>query len=119
MEGVTKGSYRAEYAYLPNTARLQTTTCKSNSTAVLTTTRNWEYGMRLKTIANATNGATVCSHAYLYDAMQRRTQATLEDASMWKYAYNDRNELVSAGRFWSECLPGTGAQFHDEEASIG
>jgi hypothetical protein len=119
MQGVTNGSYRAEYAYLPSTDRLQTTTCKSNSTAVLTTTRSWEYGMRLKAIANATNGATVCSHAYLYDAVQRRTQATLEDGSMWKYAYNDRNELVSAGRFWSDWLPVTGQQFQYGYDNIG
>src|SRR6266568_3213237 len=86
---------------------------------VLTTTRSWEYGMRLKTIANTTNGATVCSHAYLYDAMQRRTQATLEDASMWKYTYNDRNELVSAGRFWSDWAPVTGQQFEYAFDDIG
>src|SRR5260370_42357469 len=61
--------------------------------------RLWEYGLLLHTIVLTANGATVCSHAYLYDAMQLRTQATLENASMWKYAYNDRNQKGSNHSF--------------------
>ena len=46
-----------------------------------------------------------------YDSLDRRIQATLEDGSVWKYNYNDRNELVGAHRYWSDWTSVTGQQY--------
>jgi RHS repeat-associated protein len=119
MNSAAYGAYSAAYAYLPDTDRLQTTTCKSNSLAILTTTRVWQGGMRLQSIANVVNGTVVSGHNYLYDQAHRRTQATLEDGSIWKYAYNDRDELISGKRYWADWAPVAGQQFEYAYDNIG
>ncbi len=119
---MSNGVYSATYGYLANSDLLQSTTCKSNSTTVLTTTRTWEYGSRLKSIVNAVDGVPVTSHAYAYDAISRRTKATLEDSSYWDYGYNDRDELTSARRNWSyfsTTTPVSGQQFSYAYDNLG
>jgi RHS repeat-associated protein len=111
MQSVSSGIYSAWYGYMPNSDFLQTATCKSNSTTALTTTRTWEYGSRLSGIANVANGTTVTSHSYLYDSLNRRWKATLEDGSYWQYGYNDRDELTSAHRYWPDASFAAGQQF--------
>lgn len=108
---VSSGTCSVVYGYLPNSDMLQTTTSLNGGSSVLTTTRQWDYGFRLRSIANVANGAVVTSHAYLYDALNRRTQATLEDGSAWNYSYNNRNELTAAGRSWSDGTSVTGQQY--------
>ena len=83
------------------------------------TTRTWDYGSRLRSIANAVNGAVVSSRSYNYDAINRRTRATLEDNSMWNYGYDDRNELTSASREWSDQSPVSGQQYGYAYDNIG
>jgi RHS repeat-associated protein len=119
MAGASSGSYSATYGYVPNSDLLQTTTSKSNTTTVLTTSRTWDYGYRLRFIANVANGAVVTSHSYLYDWLDRRIQATLEDGSIWKYTYNDRNELIGAHRYWSDWTPVAGQQYGYDYDNIG
>ena len=119
MGSVSSGVYSATYGYVPNSDLLQSTTCKNNGSTVLTTTRTWDYGYRLRSIANVANGATVTSHSYLYDSLDRRIQATLEDGSTWKYNYNDRNELVAAHRYWSDWSPVSGQQYGYDYDTIG
>lgn len=116
---VSNGIYSALYGYLPNSDLLQTTTCKSNTTPLLTATRTWETGPRLRSIVNSVNGATVTSHTYRYDSLDRRIQATLEDGSLWKYDYNDRDELTAARRFWPDWAPVSGQQFAYDYDNIG
>jgi RHS repeat-associated protein len=116
---VSSGVYSAEYGYLANSDLLATTTCKNNGSTVLTTTRSWEYGMRLGSIVNEAGGAVVSSHAYEYDALNRRTRASLEDGSCWRYAYNDRDELTGARRYWPGQDPVTGQQFAYDYDNIG
>jgi hypothetical protein len=69
LNSVSSGIYSATYVYLANSDLLQTTACKSNTTAVLTTTRTWETGPRLKSIVNTANGVPVTSHEYAYDSL--------------------------------------------------
>ena len=118
---VSTGPYSATYDYLPNSDLLQTTTCRNtnNSTPVLTTTRSWDYGVLLHSIVNVTNGATVSSHTYTYDALNRRSQALLEDGSAWNYNYNDRDELIGAHRYWPDSSPVAGQQYGYTYDSIG
>jgi len=116
---VSSGIYSATYGYAPNSDLLRTTTCKSNSTAVLTTTKSWDYGMRLAAIVNSANGVVVSSHGYQYDTVNRRTRAFLEDGSTWVYGYNDRDELSGANRYWNDWNPVAGQQFGYNYDNIG
>jgi RHS repeat-associated protein len=119
LSTVSCGIYSAAYGYLPNSDLLQTTTGKSNSLAILTTTRTWQTGPRLQSIVNTANGTVVTSHSYAYDALDRRKSALLEDGSHWEYDYNDRNELTGARREWSDWTPVSGQQFAYSYDNIG
>jgi RHS repeat-associated protein len=99
------------YGYLANSDLLQTTSFTNSGSAVMITTRGWEFGYRLRSIANTVSGSVFTSHNYYYDNASRRIQATLEDGSLWKYNYNNRNELTGAGRYWVDWTPVTGQQY--------
>jgi RHS repeat-associated protein len=122
LSSVGSGACLAVYGYAPNSDLLQTTTFKNSGDTVLTTTRTWDYGMRLRSIANVVDSAPVTSHSYQYDTLNRRTQATLEDGSYWSYGYDDRDELISAKRNWSyfaTTTPVSGQQFGYAYDNIG
>jgi len=55
----------------------------------------------------------------LYDTANRRTRAFLEDGSAWVCGYNDRDELISARRYWGDWTPYSGQQFGFEYDNIG
>ena len=122
LSSVGSGTCLAVYGYVPNSDLLQTTTFKNSGNTVLTTTRTWDYGMRLHSIANVVDSTPVTSHSYQYDAVNRRTRATLEDGSYWNYGYDDRDELMSAKRNWSyftTSTPVSGQQFGYAYDNIG
>jgi len=108
---VSNGTQAAIYSYLPGTDRLQSTAFHSSGSPVMTTTRAWQFGERLQSIANVANAAAVSSHCYLYDAIHRRTQANMEDGSVWKYDYDDRNELTAGRRYWADWSAVGGQRF--------
>src|SRR5271157_4547765 len=97
MNGVSSGGSSVGYGYMPDSDLLETTIFSNSSSAVLITARQWDYGFRLGSIANVVNGATVTSHDYTYDDLNRRTRANLEDGSLWNYSYNNRNEFDRGG----------------------
>jgi hypothetical protein len=78
---VGSGTCSAAYGCVPNSDLLQTTTCYSKLTPILTTTRTWQHGFQLASIANVISGTVITSHAYTCDAVNRRTQAKLEGNS--------------------------------------
>ncbi|MDR3578326.1 MAG: hypothetical protein P4L50_31070 [Anaerolineaceae bacterium] len=121
LGSVSSGGCSATYGYVPNSDLLQSTTFKNGGgNTVLTTTRTWDFGMRLRSIANVVDSTPVTSHSYQYDALNRRTQATLEDGSFWQYGYNDRDELTSANRNWASApAPVSGQQFSYAYDNIG
>ena len=53
------------------------------------------------------------------DALHRRTLATLEDGSSWRYGYNGRDELIGGKRYWSDSQPVAGQQFEYTYDNIG
>jgi RHS repeat-associated protein len=111
LSSASYGVYSAAYAYAPNSDLLRTTTSKNNSTTELVATKGWEYGVRLQSIQNKAGNSIVSSHVYAYDALNRRTRATQQDSSAWVYGYNNRDELASGNRFWSDSSPVSGQQF--------
>ncbi len=121
VNSVANGTYSATYGYLPDSDLIQTTTGKVGTTSVLTATRTWSYGTRLQAIMNTvgTAGSPLLGHAYGYDAVNRRTRATLADGSAWNYDYNDRDEVVSGKRAWDDFTPVAGQQFEYAFDPIG
>lgn len=122
LGSVSSAGCTAFYGYVPNMDLLQTTTFQNGSTPVMTTKRSWLHGYQLQSIANMVNGSPVTSHSYQYDAVNRRTRATLEDNSFWQYGYDSRNELTSANRSWSyfsTTTPVSGQQFGYAYDNIG
>ncbi len=116
---MASGVFSAGYGYLGDSDLLRTTTCKSNSTPILTTTRSWDYGMRLGAILNEVGVVNVSSHSYDYDTANRRTGARLQDGSFWVYDYNHRDELTGARRYWYDLMPVAGQQFGFDYDNIG
>jgi RHS repeat-associated protein len=109
---VTNASSLVNYSYLSGTDLPQTTTFKHSGTTVLTTTRGWDHGVRLREIESRLGGGgMVSAHRYAYDPWNRRTRALLEDGSSWAYDYNDRSEVLGARRLWSDQNPVAGQQF--------
>jgi hypothetical protein len=94
---VSNGLYSVSYGYLANSDLIQTTTGKSNTTAVLTATRIWDFGYRLRSIQNTAGSSIVSSHSYLYDEVDRRTQATLADSSSREAGGGQFERAVVAG----------------------
>jgi RHS repeat-associated protein len=121
LASVSSGTALATYGYVPNSDLLQSTTFANSGSTVMTTTRTWNHGFQLASIANTVAGASipVTSHAYTYDAVNRRAEAKLEDGSAWLYGYNDRNELASANRQWLDTRPVAGQQFGYNYDNIG
>ena len=77
----------------------------------LLTSRVWEYGTRLQSIANTAWGLSVGAHAYQYGWVNRRWRASLADGSRWDYGYDDRNEVTSGKRYWSDGSAVAGQHF--------
>src|SRR5206468_10067769 len=94
-------------------------TFKNGGVEVMSTIRGWEYGQRLISIVNLVTNSVVSSRKYIYDPLQRRTMATHEDDSRWRYGYNDRNELTFAQRAWPDWTPVCGQQFAYSFDTIG
>ncbi len=80
---------------------------------VLTTTRVWDYGSRLRSLTStlASSPLPVGSFTYTYDAFNRRTWARLADQSTWTYDYDDRNEVIAGKHRWADFRPVSGQQF--------
>jgi RHS repeat-associated protein len=116
---VSNEVHSAHYGYLANSDLISSVTFKEAGTARLTTSKGWDYGYRLRSIRNAAGPSVISSHSYVYDALDRRTAATLHDASTWHYDYNDRSELTSGKRFWDDYTPVAGQQFEYGYDPIG
>jgi RHS repeat-associated protein len=119
LNAVTNGAVRVSYSYLPKSDLVQTITGKSNTTTVLTTTKRWEYGGRLAAISHSTNGAPIQAFDYGYDNLQRRVRSTWADGSSWYYGYDDRDQVTSGKRAWSDSIAVAGQQYEFGYDAIG
>ena len=107
LQTVTSGSQTATYAYYPTTGQLNTTTFTGGAQI----SRTYDSLGRLATIATSTTPAgTVASYTYTHNNLDRRTRVTREDNSYWSYGYNDRGELTSGKKFWSDNTAAAGQQ---------
>jgi RHS repeat-associated protein len=109
------------YAYHANSDLVNTVTAKANTTTVLTTTKGWDYGYRLRSTRSVlgASGTPVAQFNYDYDDVDRRTSATLVDNSAWTYDYDNRNEITGGVRYWADQTPVAGQQFEYGYDPIG
>ncbi|GDY22978.1 hypothetical protein LBMAG56_43250 [Verrucomicrobiota bacterium] len=116
----TQGDVSATYAYATNNDVVASITFRNGSNTVLTTTKVYEFGSRLKTATHSLAGAgTVDGRDYLFDALQRRTRATEADGAYWAYSYDDRSQLTAAKHYWPDNSPIPGQQFEFAYDPIG
>lgn len=109
------------YTYHANSDLVNTVTAKANTTTVMTTTKGWDYGYRLRSTRSVlgASGAPVAQFNYDCDEVDRRTRATLADSSAWTYDYDDRNEVTAGVRYWADQTPVAGQQFEYGYDPIG
>lgn len=113
---VVSGSQTITYGYDPITTQLNTTTFTGGTT----TTRTYDSLGRLQTLVTTTPGSgTVAGYTYTYNDLDQRTRVTREDNSYWSYSYNDRGELISGKKYWSDNSAVAGQQTEYDFDSLG
>jgi RHS repeat-associated protein len=116
LQSVTSGSQSATYAYYPTSGFLNTTTFTIGTQI----SRGYDSLGRLQSIATTTPvSGTVASYSYIYNSLDQRTRVTREDNSYWTYGYNDRGELTSGKKYWSDDTPVRGQQTEYAFDNIG
>ena len=104
LSRITDGTQRHDYDYDPASSLV--TAIRSGPTAGADwfkerrfyDTRSRLVGIRGDRMSGNTVTAAISSHAYDYDALNRRSLQTLRDGSTVTYGYNDRSEVESATR---------------------
>ncbi|MGB7924487.1 MAG: hypothetical protein WCF57_14695, partial [Pyrinomonadaceae bacterium] len=115
MQTVTEGGQTATYAYHPTRGLLNTTTFTGGTQL----SRVYDASGRVESITTAPAADTPQSYAYIYNNLNQRTTATREDGSNWAYSYNDRGELMSGKRRWSDGTSVAGQQFEFAFDNVG
>ena len=115
LETITSGSQTATYAYHASSGLLNTTTFSSGTSIA----RSYDAQGRLENITTTPAADVVRSYVYTYNNLNQRTRVTREDGSYWSYIYNDRGELTSGKKYWSDNSPVWGAQTEYSFDNIG
>ncbi len=106
LQTVMSGAQTATYAYYPTTGQLNTTTFTGGTN----TARAYDSLGRLQAITNTPSGGGATSFTYTYNNLNQRIKTTREDGSYWSYLYNDRGELTSGKKYWSDATLVAGQQ---------
>lgn len=116
---LTKGVVSHVYGYELGTGVISTTNSLKQGNPFAVEHRTIDRAGRLATIETK-NGTQVHSrHGYLFDKASRRERAIREDGTYWKYAYNDRGEVVDGRKFTHEDTHLAGHQFTYDYDDIG
>lgn len=119
LQTVGDGIHTIEYQYEPS-GRLDQLSYKTDGTQkLLKEFPSYDGLSRIESINYTPTAGGVASHAYLYDNVNRRTRHTVSDGSRTEYGYNDRNEVTSAKRLWSDGSDIAGQQFASTYDPIG
>lgn len=116
----TNGLAGISYGYATDTDLIQTVTSRYNSSsALLTSTRYWDFGSRLREVRNVSGGVDVGRQLINYDSLNRRTGIGLKDGSYWSYDYDDRDQVVGGKHYWNDGTPVAGQQFDYQYDNLG
>jgi RHS repeat-associated protein len=101
LSTITSGGQTATYDYYPTSGLLNTTTFTGGTNL----SRTYDSFGRLQSITTTPAADTATSYTYTYNNLNQRTRATREDGSYWAYGYNDRGELLTGKKYWSDTSP--------------
>jgi RHS repeat-associated protein len=104
---VTSAGQTATYTYNGTSGLLETTSFTGGTNIV----RAYDTVGRLTSMSTTPpGGAGASSYTYTYNGINQRTRLTREDGSYWSYSYNDRGEVISGRKYWSDNSPVAGQQ---------
>lgn len=106
LETIAAGSQTVTYGYHPASGMLVNTSFTGGTGLG----RSYDAVGRLQTVTTTPAAGPAQSYAYTYNGLHQRTRVTREDGSYWSYGYNDRGELTSGKKFWSDGTPVFGQQ---------
>jgi RHS repeat-associated protein len=116
LEKIVSNGITATYSYDQTRGLLQSTSYSGG----ISLSRSFDTNGRLEQIKTlATNGSTITGFTYAYNNLHQRTKVTREDGSYWAYAYNDRGELISSKKRWSDNTWVAGQQMEYGYDNIG
>ena len=103
---VTSGGQTVTYGYNPESGLLANTSYTGGTTVG----RSYTSLGRTQNVTTTPAADAAQSYTYTYNNLHQRTRVTREDGSYWAYGYNDRGELASGKKFWSDNTPVFGRQ---------
>jgi RHS repeat-associated protein len=106
LQTITSGSQTVTYGYHADSG-LMNSTAFTGGTNV---SRTYDNIGRLQNITTTPAADTAQSYTYTINDLNQRTRVTREDGSYWSYVYNDRGELVTGKKYWSDNSVVWGAQ---------
>jgi RHS repeat-associated protein len=115
LETVSSNGQTATYGYYPTSGLLKTTTFTGGTNI----NRVYDSMGRMQSITNTPAVGTAQSYTYTYNNLNQRTRTTREDGSYWSYIYNERGELASGKKYWSDNAAVSGQQFEFGYDNIG
>ena len=115
LQSVTSGGQTATYAYYTNSGLLNTTTFTGGTNIA----RSYDSFGSLQNITTSPSADAAQSYTYSYNNLNQRTTVTREDGSYWSYLYNDRGELKSGKKYWSDNSIVWGAQTEYDFDNMG
>ncbi|HEX3247804.1 MAG TPA: RHS repeat-associated core domain-containing protein [Pyrinomonadaceae bacterium] len=115
LETITSGSQTVTYGYHPNSGLLTSTSFTGGTNIA----RTYDSLGRLQSIVTTPAADVAQSYSYSFNNLNQRTRMTREDGSYWSYIYNDRGELVSGKKYWSDNSIVWGAQTEYSFDNIG
>jgi RHS repeat-associated protein len=114
------GPRSATYSYLANSPLVDHISFTNGGSWRMTTTKRYDFLNRLTSIASlGSDGSSLASFAYVYNAANQRTRSTLADGSYWLYAYDSLGQVKSGKKFWPDGTPVAGQQFEYAFDDIG
>ncbi|MBL9170605.1 MAG: RHS repeat-associated core domain-containing protein [Verrucomicrobiales bacterium] len=119
LQGVTNGTFSANYSYLGNSPLVSQILFRENTTTRMTTAKSYDYLNRLLSISSTAGSSVISSHGYLYNDANQRTRVDLVDGSYWIYEYDKLGQVTSGKRYWADGTVVAGQQFDHAFDDIG
>src|SRR2546427_3719045 len=118
---LTSSGFSATYGYLANSELAQTVMFKAGTTPRLTSTNDFDFLNRLRSVTPlpALAGQPPLARRYNYNDANQRVYRTEGDSSYWRYAYDPEGELTSAKHYWADGSLGPGQQFEYDFDDVG
>ncbi|MDI6774918.1 MAG: RHS repeat-associated core domain-containing protein [Verrucomicrobiota bacterium] len=115
LSTVSDGMNTATYTYGPDGA----TWTNLSFGAAMKTRRSFDGLNRLSSISSVPSAGSAVSFSYSCNQANQRVTNTLADGSQWRYTYNERGEVISGKKYFSDGTPVGGAQYGYEFDTIG